>query len=312
MTFDRRIWPVNDRVVAYWLADRFPGRMPVRPADHIVSVPVLDLSLSPGGRRDRQLLYGWSFAVLERCDDFAFGLCPAADYVGWVAANALSPSDNRTPATAAVLGRQTHAYERPDMKSRDVAALPFSSLVVKGRTQGRFAQTEIGWVPVSHLDGKRFEDPTQVARLFLGAPYLWGGNSAFGIDCSGLVQSAMNACGLSCPADSDLQEAELGHTLPPGTPYAANDLLFWKGHVALVVDPVMLIHANAYHMAVAYEPITQAIARIEAQGDGPVTRHARIDLAGCNRSIPAKPFHLSKNTHNPDTRNHATPAGDRA
>jgi cell wall-associated NlpC family hydrolase len=86
----------------------------------------------------------------------------------------------------------------------------------------------------------------------------------------------LHACGLPCPGDSDQQEAILGDTLPPNTPAQRGDLFFWKGHVALAVSDTTLIHANVFHMAVAYENISDAITRIAAQGDGPVTRHARL------------------------------------
>jgi cell wall-associated NlpC family hydrolase len=115
-----------------------------------------------------------------------------------------------------------------------------------------------------------------VAELFLGTPYLWGGNSRWGLDCSGLVQAGLLACGLACPGDSGDQERELGTAPPEGTPAQRGDLLFWRGHVAWVSGDNMLLHANAHHMAVVFEPMDQAIARIEAQGDGPVTAHKRL------------------------------------
>jgi cell wall-associated NlpC family hydrolase len=130
-------------------------------------------------------------------------------------------------------------------------------------------------MPAAHLAPvDTFEsDPAAVAGMFLGTPYLWGGNTAFGVDCSGLVQAAFTACGLPCPADSDMQMS-LGSEVTGAL--RRGDLLFWKGHVAIVVDEARLIHANAHHMAVAFEGIDAAIARIEAQGDGPVLSRRRI------------------------------------
>ncbi|MEM8699656.1 MAG: NlpC/P60 family protein, partial [Pseudomonadota bacterium] len=114
--------------------------------------------------------------------------------------------------------------------------------------------------------------------MFLGMPYVWGGRSSFGLDCSALVQLALQAAGLDCPRDSDMQEAALGETLTPGTVPKRGDLLFWKGHVGIVCDSQTLLHATAHGMQVISEPLSRAIARIVAAEFGDVTRHARLDL----------------------------------
>jgi cell wall-associated NlpC family hydrolase len=141
---------------------------------------------------------------------------------------------------------------------------------------GAFAETPQGFVPRTHLRplGDWAADPATVAESLLGTPYLWGGNSRAGMDCSGLVQLAFHACGRACPADSDLQQA-VGAALPEDVPPRRNDLLFWKGHVALVLDSSRLIHANGHSMSVVTEGIAECFARIAAQGGGPVTARRR-------------------------------------
>jgi cell wall-associated NlpC family hydrolase len=129
-------------------------------------------------------------------------------------------------------------------------------------------------VPKKHLRplDRPFTDPAAVAQLLFGVPYLWGGNSVLGIDCSGLVQAALLACSVPCGGDSDLQEAVGSEAT--GEP-RRGDLVFWPGHVAMMVDGETLIHANAHHMAVAYEGLAAATLRIEAQSGGGVTARRR-------------------------------------
>jgi cell wall-associated NlpC family hydrolase len=138
--------------------------------------------------------------------------------------------------------------------------------------QDTFAVTTTGgFVPARHLAGldAREPDSVAVAERFAGTPYLWGGKTSLGLDCSGLVQVALTACGVPCPRDSDMQEAALGTRIDWRGETATlrrGDLIFWKGHVAIVCDAATLVHANAYHMAVVIEPTAEAIARIRATG----------------------------------------------
>jgi cell wall-associated NlpC family hydrolase len=176
----------------------------------------------------------------------------------------------------------THSYTDANMKSADLMTLHHGSLIDVTNIGEKFAQTAHGFVPVQHLALAELPetDIIAVAKLYLGTPYLWGGNSRAGIDCSGLVQAALTACAHPCPGDSDQQQDHLGVTLPPNTSPQKGDLFFWKGHVALAADSETLIHANAHHMSVALEPIGAAIARIQTQGDGPVIAHKRLGSSG--------------------------------
>ena len=218
--------------------------------------------------------------MLERRGDMAFGIARGEQvgYVGWVASDALARAADEPPGWDVkwVGARQTHAYSEPDFKAPERITLSHLSIVEVGPQSGRFTQTKLGWIPTVHLTGKDLTDPVEAASIYLGTPYLWGGNSCFGIDCSGLVQAACFACGIPSPGDSDQQARQLGEELPEGEPVKRGDLLCWKGHVAWVADEATILHANAHHMAVALEGMNEAIARIEAQGDGSVTTRKRL------------------------------------
>lgn len=240
-----------------------------------IALPVVDLLRAPDGPRDRQLLCGETVVVLDEAQDWRHIRACKDGYQGYLPAAALAPVHANSHWITAP---SSHAYSAPDFKAPELSALSFGSQVLVSEYEDRFAKTDQGYIPKVHLTPleQRMSDPVSVASGFLGTPYLWGGNSRFGIDCSGLVQAACLACGIACPGDSGPQEGALGVLLPPGSTYQRGDLLFWKGHVALVHDPKTLLHANVHAMAVALEPLEQAIARIADQGDGPVTAHRRL------------------------------------
>ena len=268
---DRRIIPANSRVADRKLQGQVQAERYVDPQPLAVSVPVADILGRPGGARDRQLLSGETFMVLEDRDGYAFGYGARDGYVGYIASDGLEPVGPEK--THFVSARSTHVYPEPDFKSPEIVALPFGARIAVIGETASFYQTTLGYIPRPHLTpvGFRYADPTEVARLFLGVPYLWGGNSVWGIDCSGLVQVALMACGIDCPGDSDLQEQ---HFAAAASQIRPSRLYFWKGHVALAVDDEMLIHANAFHMSVTLENTTDAIRRITDQGDGEVTLQA--------------------------------------
>lgn len=240
-----------------------------------VAVPITDLRRTPGGARDRQLIYGDLVTVLHHAGDWCLVTAQKDGYCGYVAADTLGPA---RVATHLVTARSSTAYSAADFKSADRLALSFGSKVVASCETPTFVETELGHIPRQHLHriSDTATDPAAIATLFLGTPYLWGGNGAWGLDCSALVQLACHACHIPCLGDSDQQFTTLGHPVAVGAPFERNDLIFWQGHVAIVTSPTEIIHANAGHMAVATENIQDAIARIEAQGDGAVIGHKRL------------------------------------
>lgn len=239
-----------------------------------IGVPVADICRAPKAPRDRQTIYGDILTVLGRDAGWCYVQLQKDGYCGHVPAAALAPP---VPATHRVGVAATHAYQAADLKSPDQMSLTFGSRVQVTGAENRFARTDAGFIPLQHLwpIDTLATDPGDIAKLFLGTPYLWGGNSRCGIDCSGLVQAALLACGIDCPGDSDQQGQMVGQPLDKDTAFARHDLLFWKGHVALVLEPDLMIHANSHDMAVTLEPIAAAIQRIAAT-DGPLTAHRRL------------------------------------
>ena len=261
---DRRLTLANDRIADAALRGTLEAPAYAVPERAEIAVPLADLLNAPGGARDRQLLLGDAFDVLERRDGFAFGRAAKDGYCGYLPEAAVRPPVGVSHWVAAPA---SHLYDAPKVQARNLAALAFGSRVRVLGQIGAFAETPDGFVPAQHLQplGRWFDDPVEVAGLFLGVPYLWGGNSHAGIDCSGLVQVSHLGCGRACPADSDLQRA-VGTAVGDNEPALRGDLIFWKGHVAMMVDADLMIHATGHAMAVVVEPAADAIARIAADG----------------------------------------------
>ena len=260
---DSRSLLANDRVAHVALRGQLQARRFVQGEWATVSHSVTELRRSPLGPRDRQLLYGTRFLVLERHGGFAFGQSAGDGYVGYVDLRALGA--DQTP-THWLSVPASHLYTAPNIKAPEAMPLSLGArLTVVADIDDRFVQTAHGFFALrGHLSaiGQWADDPVAVAMGFLGTPYLWGGNSRAGIDCSGLVQAALLACGISCPGDSDQQCASLGENLPQTATLQRGDLLFWPGHVAMVCNARSLIHATAHVMAVCQEEIATVLARI--------------------------------------------------
>ena len=271
---DPRTTPCNGRVAATHLRGRVEAELFTDGVKKQVITPITNLDRAEEGPRDRQLLMGDTVTVYEDKSGMSYVQSLKDAYCGYVASSALGDPQ---PATHWVSAAATHVYAAPSIKSHDIMTLSFGSQIVGVSDDNNFIATPFGFIPKKHLSSTTgcASDPCEIATLFLGAPYLWGGNSSFGIDCSGLIQVSYLACGRACPADSDQQCDSLGMTLPHNSEYQKGDLLFWNGHVALALDPETMIHATAHYMAVVLENIEAAIARIDDQGEGPLIAHKR-------------------------------------
>ena len=214
------------------------------------------------------------FDVLEEQDGFAWGQSRRDGYVGFVESAALGPlSGLPTHRVAAI---RTYAFAEPSIKTKAFGPYSINALVRIEAREGRFAQAAgAGWFIEDHLapTGWFEDDAAAVAERFLGAPYLWGGRESLGLDCSGLTQQALAACGIAYPRDTD-QQQQLGEPLTADQ-LRRGDLVFWKGHVAMMLDAERIIHANAHHMATAIEPLSQTRARYVAAGVGEPTAYRR-------------------------------------
>jgi cell wall-associated NlpC family hydrolase len=277
-TFHPRLTPARPDLAARHLEGKVTAARFVDGEPRVVieaQVPLRRLP-SPDAPLDTEALMGERVTVYETSEEgWAWGQLDADGYVGFMPANGLAaPGPAPTHRVSAL---RTLVFPTPSFKLPPIGALPLGARIAVARTEGRFALTASGgYVPARHLASvdSRETDFVAVAERFLGTPYLWGGKTSLGLDCSGLVQVALSACGIPCPRDTDMQQPALGEVVAHG-PRRRGDLIFWRGHVAIVRDEKTIIHANGFHMAVAIEPIEDAVARIRAS-DGEVTSVRRI------------------------------------
>ena len=241
-------------------------------------LPAASLRASPSVDADQtsELLFGEGFALLDLTGGWAWGYCLADHYVGYLAADALTAPIAPTHRVEMI---EAMLHGAPDAASGGPAVLPRGALVM-GVTEGEWLATSHGYLPLASLVevGTSEDDPAELAEQMIGTPYVWGGRTAKGIDCSGLVQLVWGASGVQLPRDSDLQLASLGPDKdvdPAGL--ARGDVIVFPGHVGIMADDRTIIHASRRWMSVNSEPLADVIARSAAKGnDVPVSGYKRL------------------------------------
>jgi cell wall-associated NlpC family hydrolase len=231
---------------------------------------------APDASLETEALKGERVTVYETNEEgWCWGQLARDGYVGWLPANALM--EPGPPATHWVRVLRTLAFPGPSIRLPPLAGYSLGCRLAVLRTEGPLAATPSGFVPARHLAplDAHETDFVAIAERFVGVPYLWGGKTSLGIDCSGLVQVALHACGAPCPRDSDMQERALGEAVDVAG-VRRGDLVFWKGHVAIVRDADMVVHAAAFHMMVVIEPIADVVRRVAGEGGGAIRAVKRL------------------------------------
>ncbi|MBL0372706.1 C40 family peptidase [Rhizobium sp. KVB221] len=268
MTLERRLNAfrpdlADERLVGQVQAARFVAG---KPAEIVVNKSAMRIQPDDASALDTELLWGEEVMVFDRRDGWAWAQCKLDGYVGYIKEDALG--ELHADKTHWVIAPRTFLYPGPDMKIPPLDTLSMGSrLTVTGEaeTRGtRYLLTDRGAVIASHLAEigvSQFNDYVSIAGRLIETPYLWGGRSSFGIDCSGIVQVALMMVGKHVLRDADMQEASIGTEIERSD-LQRGDLVFWKGHVAIMEDKNMMIHANGYSMTVARERLAGAINRI--------------------------------------------------
>jgi hypothetical protein len=270
---DPRVTPARGDLAAKHLEGRVQAKRYVEGTLRQVLAPSAPVRHEPrpDALLDTEALRGEIVTVYDSTEEgWSWGQLQSDNYVGWLPTDALGPVG--APPTHRVAAMRTLTFPAPSLKTTPLEGLSFGCRLAIARVDSQFAVTAANeFVPLKHLVAMNAQerDFVSVAGRLLGVPYLWGGKTSNGLDCSALVQLSLNACGAPCWRDSDMQEAAFLPQIEPADDFSnlqRGDLIFWDGHVAIMRDRSTVIHANGHHMAVAIEPIADALARNRADG----------------------------------------------
>lgn len=281
---DPRLTPARPDLAAAHLEGRVEAPSYVRGETRRVCLPATPLRRHPRADAglDTELLCGELFTVYEEKEGWAWGQAAFDGYVGYVSAAALGALEPEPGHRVSAL--RTYVYPVPNLKSPPLALLSMNAKVCIQRPGAPFCAIAFGGAPghvfAGHLAplNQRAPDHAGIAEMFLGTPYLWGGRQSLGLDCSALVQNALERTGVAAPRDTDMQAENLGEAVsgaPLQTVCRRGDLAFWKGHVGIMVDAHNMIHANATAMAVSVDSLASFAAAIEPE-EGPIVCIRRL------------------------------------
>ena len=275
MKFDQRITPIRNDLASNLYIGSVRRKKYVEGIVHTVVSSHSPIYNKKNSQLSTQLLFGERCKVFETLKGWSWVQSLRDDYVGY------TPSKNlkklKLKPTHKVKSLRTFIYIKPNIKSKILSYLSFNSLVKISSTKYGFCKIQnLGWCPssdLSKISEKKF-NIVNLARQFLNTPYYWGGRDSYGIDCSGLIQNIMQMNNIDFPRDTDMQEDFCTRSLLRKN-LKAGDLVFWKGHVALMTEKKKIIHANAHHMKTQEESLVTAEARI-FKTNGKVRKYARI------------------------------------
>jgi cell wall-associated NlpC family hydrolase len=278
MRLDPRLHAYRPDLADARLADRIPAARYAEGRPHIVTAGLVDVRSAPrsDASQTTQALMGEAVAVFDIEKDWAWCQLGRDNYVGYVPASALA--EGIAAATHEVSVPSTFVYPDANLKTAPYTAIYMCTplaVVDEGEKWSRIADGRNVFTRHLRPLGTASGEPVAVAQMFEHTPYLWGGRTRFGLDCSGLVQTAFQACGIACPRDTDMMEREFGQPLAfDAAVLQRGDLVFWKGHVGMMLDGDRLIHSNGHHMTTVIEPLPDALKRIAALF-GPATSFRR-------------------------------------
>ena len=270
---DKRLTPARPDLAAAHLKGKVDAPRFAEGEKFTICLGRTSLRMRPSveAAQDSELLFGEVFTIYDRKDGWVWGQAANDLYVGYVKDSSLAPP---FAADAKISALMAPVFSSADLKTPVRDLLPMNAVVPILASEGDYVNIGSGFVHKRHLLPIAEKDFVAVAERFVGVSYVWGGKTAAGLDCSGLIQIALQATGKAAPRDTDMMEMALGEQVP-FSDVRRGDLIFWKGHMGVMLDKSLLLHANAFHMAVAIEPLAEAILRIE-KAAGPLTSIKRL------------------------------------